>query len=130
MKLFLIFATTVGLGAAGIPREAPPAFGAPAPCQFGKENPIQAQSTWYDQFACYQSSGRHVSVPGSGAFEAGTVSGGLCLIGVAHDRIQIAPCGSFSGTSALTIAYSAIAYVIDDPSSEPANIYVSALFHR
>jgi hypothetical protein len=44
--------------------------------------------------------------------------------------VQIAPCGSFSGDAALTLSFSAIAYVIDDPRAEPANIYVSALFHR
>jgi hypothetical protein len=100
------------------------------PCQFGRGAAIADPSTWYEQFKCYQSSGRHVSIPGSGNFEAGTVSGGLCLQAVTRDRVQIAACGSFNGDAAMTLPYTAIAYVIDDPRTDFVNVYVSALFRR
>jgi hypothetical protein len=83
-----------------------------------------------DQFKSYQSSGRRVSIVGSGAFEAGTVSGVVCLLGVATDRIQVAPCGSFSGDGAMTLAYTAIAYTVDDPKTEAVSIYVAGLLRR
>ncbi len=101
-----------------------------APCAFGRGNPIQASSTWADQFKCYQSSGRQVSIVGNGTFEAGTVSGGVCVTGVAVDRFQVAACGSFAGDSAMTLSYSAIAYVVDDPRNQAASIYLAALFRH
>jgi hypothetical protein len=99
-----------------------------SPCTFSRGTSIPASSSLVDQFKCYRSSGRHISIVGSGAFEAGTVSGGVCLVGVAPDRIQVAPCGPFSGDGAMTLPYTAIAYVVDDPKSDPVNIYVAALF--
>ncbi len=104
--------------------------GESSPCTFGRGAPIPESSAWFDQFKCYQASGRHVSVVGSGSFEAGTVSGGVCIAGVAHDRVQVAACGSFAGDGAMILPYSAIGYLIDDPRSEVVNIYLSALFHR
>jgi hypothetical protein len=101
-----------------------------SPCTFSRGNPIAATSGWVDQFKCYQSTGRHVSIVGSGVFEAGTVSGGVCIAGVATDRLQVAPCGPFAGDAAMTLAYTAIAYIIDDPKSDPVNIYVAALFRH
>ncbi|MDZ4864703.1 MAG: hypothetical protein SGJ01_14830 [Gemmatimonadota bacterium] len=108
---------------------ADPAGGS-APCSFGRGSPIPESSAWLDQFKCYQASGRHVSVVGSGSFDAGTVSGGICIAGVAHDRAQVAACGSFAGDGAMILPYSAIGYVIDDSRSEVVNIYLSPLFHR
>jgi hypothetical protein len=101
-----------------------------APCTFGRGNPIAATSGFADQFRCYQGSGRHVSLVGNGTFEEGVVSGGVCVVGVAPDRVQLAPCGSFSGDGALTLPYPAIAYLVDDPRGEAVNIYLAALFHR
>ena len=46
------------------------------------------------------------------------------------DRLQVAPCGSFSGDGAMTLAYTAIAYVTDDPKSNPVNIHLAALFRH
>ena len=101
-----------------------------SPCTFGRGTPIPESSAWFDQFKCYQGSGRHISIVGSGGFEAGTVSGGVCIAGVAHDRVQVAACGSFAGDGAMILPYSSIGYLIDDPRSEVVNIYLSALFHR
>lgn len=104
--------------------------GAPAAdCKFSRGNPIGETSSWYDQFKCYQGAGRHVSVVGS-PFDAGSVSGGVCVASVARDRVQLAPCGSFAGDGAMILPYSAIAYVVDDGRSDVVNIYVTALFHR
>ncbi len=108
---------------------APAERPAAAPCTYGRGNPIAGASSWADQFKCYQSSGRHVSVVGQRAFEDGNVSGGVCVVGVAPDRVQLAACGSFGGDSALVLPYQAIAYVVDDPRSGPVSIYVAALFH-
>lgn len=101
-----------------------------ADCRFGKGNPIPESSTWFDQFKCYQTSGRHLNVVGSGAFEAGNLSGGVCVLGVAHDRVQVGACGSFGGDGTLIIPFSALAYVGDDARAENVNIFVQALFHR
>ncbi len=67
---------------------------------------------------------------GSGSLEADTVSGGVCVAGVARNRVQVAACGSFACDSAMILPYSAIGYLIDDPRSAVVNIYLSALFHR
>jgi hypothetical protein len=101
-----------------------------SPCTFSRSNPIAAGSGWADQFKCYQASGRHVTIVGSRAFEAGTVSGGVCVVGVGADRVQVAACGSFAGDSSMVVSYPAIAYVVDDPRSESASVYVEALFRR
>jgi len=113
-----------------LPRSpAPPATQA-TPCTFGRANPIPAASTLADQFKCYQTSRRHVTLVGSRTFEEGRVSGGICVLGVAPDRVQLAACGSFAGDSALTLPYPAIAYVVDDPRAGAVGIYLTALFHR
>ena len=104
--------------------------GGSSPCSFGRGAPIPETSTLFEQFKCYQGSGRHVSVVGSGSFEAGTVSGGVCITSVTHDRVQIAACGSFAGDGAMILPYTSIAYLIDDPRNEFVNIYLSALFHQ
>lgn len=130
MKTPLALSAIALLWLAPTPRLAARAADVAGPCQFGRGAPIPDASSWYEQFKCYQSSGRHVTIPGSGAFEAGAVSGGLCLIAVTHDRVQIAACGSFGGDGALILPYSAIAYVVDDPRADPVNIYVAALFRR
>lgn len=101
-----------------------------SPCAYSRGNPIPAGSSWADQFKCYQSTGRHVTIVGSGAFDAGTVSGGICVVGVANDRVQVAPCGPLSGDAAATLGYTAIAYVVDDPKGDAVNIYVTALFRH
>ena len=101
-----------------------------SPCTFGRGNPIPENSGWQSQFKCYQSSGRHVTVVGSGSFEAGTVSGGLCVISATPDRAQIAACGSFGGDAAMIVPYTSIGYLIDDPRSEVVNVYLTALFHH
>ena len=130
MRTPLALSAIALLWLAPTPRATAPSAHAAGPCQFGRGAPIPDASSWYEQFKCYQSSGRHVTIPGSGAFEGGTVSGGLCLVAVTHDRVQIAACGSFSGDGALTLPYSAIAYLVDDPRADPVNIFVTALFHH
>ena len=129
IRISIVAATLALLGAGSA---AAPAAGGPpvAECRFTRGNPIPEQSSWFDQFKCYQTSGRHVSVVGSGNFEAGTVSGGVCLISVARDRVQVGACGSFGGEGTLVIPYSALAYVGDDDRTEFVTIYVQALFHR
>jgi hypothetical protein len=127
MRLLLVCLPCLLLAATGPRRpEAPTA----APCAFGRGNPIPGASAWVDQFKCYQASGRRVSIVGSGTFEAGTVSGGVCITGVAPDRFQVAPCGSFAGDSAMIAPYTAIAYVVDDPRNEAASIYLASFFRR
>ena len=100
-----------------------------APCRFDRGNPIADQSGWYDQFKCYQTGGRHVSVLGSRSFDANTVGDGLCVIGVGRDRMQIARCGGFGDDGTIVIAFSAISYVTDDPHAEWAGIAVLGLTH-
>lgn len=95
----------------------------------GRGSPIPESSSWFEQFKCYQGSGRHVSVVGSGGFEAGTVSGGICISSVTHDRVQAVACGSFAGEGAMIVPYTSIGYVIDDPQREAVDIYPSALLH-
>ncbi len=130
MRLLLLVAALSTL-AAPPPAARDTRAGVPAdPCRFGRGSPVPESSSWYDQFKCYQSSGRHVSIVGSGTYESGTVSGGICIIGVTRDRVQFAPCGSFSGEWALVLPYDAIAYVVDDARAENVNIYVAALFRR
>jgi hypothetical protein len=130
MKAFtaLTFAAalTASLGALRPYRTAPET----SPCAYSRGNPIPAGSSWADQFRCYQSSGRHVTIVGGGAFDAGTVSGGICVVGVANDRVQVAPCSSLSGEAAMTLGYPAIAYVIDDPKADAVSIYLAALLRR
>ena len=128
MRLLLPYLSCILL-LSGAPTHAAPAA-QPTPCTFSRGTPIQPTSTWADQFRCYQSAGRHVSIVGNGTFEAGTVSGGVCVIGVASDRVQVAACGSFAGDSAMVLPYSAMAYVIDDPRSDAAGVYLAALFRH
>jgi hypothetical protein len=130
MNAFAVVSLAAALAAPLVALHPRPVAEGTSPCAFARGNPIPASSGWVDQFKCYQSTGRHVTIVGSGSFEEGTVSGGVCITGVATDRIQVAPCGSFSGDGAMTLAYTAIAYVIDDPKATPVNIYVAALFHR
>lgn len=129
MKPALLVALALTLGASSGAHPRPTAALAGSPCNFGRGKPLPDQSTWADQFRCYQTSGRRVSVPGS-AFDAGTVSGGVCILSVTADRLQIAACGSFAGDAAMILPYSTIAYVVDDPRTEHVALYVSALFRR
>lgn len=83
-------------------------------CSFSRENPIPENSTWADQFRCYQSSGRRVTFEAS-VLPSQTLSGGSCVRGVGVDRVQIGACGGFNGDASITISFSAIASVIDNP---------------
>ncbi len=125
--LALVAASALGLPS---PSGAPAAPDDASDCRFSKANPIAESSTWFDQFKCYQSGGRHLNVVGSGAFEAGNLSGGVCVLGVAHDRVQVGACGSFGGDATLIIPFTALAYVGDDARGENVNIFLQALFHR
>lgn len=129
MKALLVLAVTVGaLATATVSHSATPVTPSAA-CSYGRGQPLPEQASWAEQFRCYKSSGRHVSVPGS-AFDAGTVSGGVCVLSVTPDRVQLAPCGSFSGDAAMILPYDALAYVVDDPRSDDVKLYVTALFKR
>lgn len=56
--------------------------------------------------------------------------GGVCIGGLARDRVQVGAGGSSAGDGAMTLPYSSIGYLIDDPRSEVINIDLSALFHQ
>lgn len=95
------------------------------PCAFGAENAISGSSTLADQLRCYQTSGRRVSIAGT-SFTEGGISGGYCVKGVASDRVQVGRCSSFGSDAAITIPFTSIAFVTDNPDAEYVSITLVA----
>ena len=123
MKLALAFAA-ITLAAVAAPHPSSSTSPAlPVACNFGRGQAISDASNWPDQFRCYRDDTRKVSVPGT-AFEGSATSGGACVIGVGHDRVQIGACNAAASDVGLTVPYSSIIYVIDDPRREWADIIV------
>lgn len=103
---------------------APPPATPVLDCTYGASTPIPQTSTWSEQFRCYQNGGRRVSVAGT-QFAEGAVSGGFCIKGVANDRLQVAKCNSFGQDVAVTIPFTNIAYLTDNPDQEYVVIYLN-----
>lgn len=116
MTSLLAFSLFLGLGMPATPIPT-------VDCSFGRARTISESSSLADQLRCYQSAGRHVSVPGT-TYEGGTVSDGNCIRAVATDRVQISGCASFSAESAITIPFSSIAFITDAPRDPYVTIFL------
>ena len=90
---------------------ARPSLPAPSPCTYGNGRPIPA--TWAEQFRCYQTTGRRIAVAGSNFDDRS--SSAACIKTVTDDRFQVARCDGFGDRSSLTVAFSAVVSVDDDP---------------
>ncbi len=101
-----------------------PAAAITPPCAFGRAQTLQEGTTLADQLRCYMTSSRKVSVAGTG-FETGVISGGVCIRAVVSDRFQVSGCAGFSTEMALTIPFSSISHIADDPGNEVVVIYLS-----
>ncbi len=98
------------------------------PCAFGRAQTLQEGTTLADQLRCYMTSGRKVSIVGTffeSSVSSSGISGGNCIRAIVADRFQVSSCGNFNTDAALTIPYSAISYIADDPSYEAVTIYLN-----
>lgn len=74
-----------------------------------------------DQFRCYQSSDRNLSIPAVGLVTSSSESSdAVCVKGVASDRVQVGRCTAFgvSRVSVVTIPFSAILSISDDQEDD------------
>jgi hypothetical protein len=93
-------------------------------CAYGATTPISQGSTFADQLRCYQTSGRRISVAGT-SYTEGVVSNGYCVKGVGTDRVQVGRCTSAGSDPAITIPFTNIAYLTDNPDQEYVVLYLN-----
>ncbi len=105
-----------------------PAAAITPPCAFGRAQTLQEGTTLADQLRCYMTSGRKVSIVGTffeSSVSSSGISGGNCIRAVVSDRFQVSGCASFSTETALTIPFSSISHIADDPGNEVVVIYLN-----
>jgi hypothetical protein len=81
-------------------------------CEYSKAHPVPEGSTLEDQFRCYKSAGRKVSLPGT-RLAHGSANGAGCIISIAADRVQIASCNGFTDR-AITIPFASIRAILEE----------------
>lgn len=82
---------------------------------------VNSGATFADQFRCYQSSQRNISIPAVGLVTSSSESSNaVCVKGVANDRVQVGRCTAFgvSHVSQVTIPFSSILYISDDEDAD------------
>lgn|SRR5690348_5857176 len=82
---------------------------------------VNSGATFADQFRCYQSAERNISIPAAGLVSGSSNSSdAVCVKGVANDRIQVGRCTTFgvSRANMVTIPFSAILYISDDSEDD------------
>lgn len=104
------------LGAAGAAPSATPAAAPAVGCEFGRDRAIPDGSVFADQFRCYKTAGRRVSIPGTSLADGG-LNGAGCIVGVAMDRVQIANCTGFTDKS-VTVPFASIQILIDEATKD------------
>lgn len=109
------------------------ALGAPVAPTAHRAGPcgVNSGATFADQFRCYQSSERNISVPAAGLISGSSGSSdAVCVKGVANDRVQVGRCTTFgvSRMSVVTIPFASILYISDDQEDDHP-ITVTLLAH-
>jgi hypothetical protein len=103
-------------GAALAAPAAAPAPATPVGCEFGRDRAIPDGSVFADQFRCYKTAGRKISIPGTSLSDGG-LNGGGCIVGVALDRVQVANCNGWSDKS-VTIPFASIQLLVDEATKD------------